>query len=165
VYSDTEIQCGQKNTVSSFPNKKSKEITRGDDNSNMSIRKRRRWGPSSSNWCSGRLWKTKDNQRRNLKGNNIVSAKTQLEKDSRDVLIWGQPGCRRTEKDSMGTETGLAIQTDWKSSQASGCGRAFGRRSALESGSNSGSPGRENGDQVHEQVQSRDGRANNFWAI
>ena len=64
-----------------------------------------------------------------------MSSKTQLEKDSQDVLNWGQPGCRRTKEDSMVTEPGLAIQTgpDWKSSQASEYGRVSGTVSALES--------------------------------
>ena len=68
VYSETDIQCAQKNTVCLFPNEKFKENTRGDDDSNINIRKRRWRGPSSSSWCSGRLWKTEDHQRRHLTG-------------------------------------------------------------------------------------------------
>ena len=163
VYSETEIQCGQKDTVCSFPNERFKEITRGDDDSNINIRKRRGRGPSSSSWCSGRLWKTEDHQRRHLtggrrlqkqavKGSNIVSAETQLEKDGQDVLNWSQPRGRMTKEDIIGTEIVLAMQAgpDWKSNQASEYGKVSGPVSALESG---GWSLLENGDQLHDQVQ------------
>ena len=55
VYSETMIQGGHNITVCSFPNEKSKEITRGDVDSDTNIRKRRGRGPSSSSWCPGRL--------------------------------------------------------------------------------------------------------------
>ena len=103
--------------------------------------------PSSSSWCSGRLWKTEDHQRRHLtggrrlqkqavKGSNIVSAETQLEKDGQDVLNWSQPKGRMTKEDIIGTEIVLAMQAgpDWKSNQASKYGRVSGPVSALELG-------------------------------
>ena len=66
VYSETMIQGVHNSTLCSFPNEKSKEITRGDVDSDTNIRKRRGTSPSSSSWCSGRLWKTGDHQRRHM---------------------------------------------------------------------------------------------------
>ena len=70
-----------------------------------------------------------------------------------------RPPEETSDRGEEAAETGLAIQTgpDWKSSHASDYGRVYGPRTALESGGMSGSPGRENGDQVHEQVQGEGG--------
>ena len=57
VYSETQIQCVQNNTVCSFPTEQKLEITRGDMDSDRNICKRKGRGPSSSNWSPGGLWR------------------------------------------------------------------------------------------------------------
>ena len=90
----------------SFPTEKCIEISRGDVDSDSNIRKRMERSQSSSNWCSGRLWRTGDHQRRHLTGRRrlhntlqqgqaggedmMETEQSQSEEDSQDVIDWGQ---------------------------------------------------------------------------
>jgi hypothetical protein len=117
VYSETQVQCVQTNTVCSFPTEQELEIIRGDMDSDNNIRKRKGRSPSSSNWSQRVLWRVEECQRRHLTGRR-----------------------RLTKEQTIGTEIVLARQTrlDWKSNLAGEFGKVSGPVAALESGLNGG---------------------------